>query len=417
MKILTVPKKLMLQIIDKFRKKDVNISITNSELERIELMHMNNRNKPYHKELEKIIINLSDNLANIKQLYENKTQNEYQDDLQDLENLAKNLKTLFECEMNWHKERYSFEEKLNDANIISEGLSALIQNKEAFPIVHSAKTYSNKRIAKMFHVFLIDYIPEHLLNNNSSVLIVGNSGTGKSSLLNELIKLDLNKKFLLDQDKNNFHEWDKDTYLEDTSLFDNACSKNKNIYLDEVHPELKEELIKKFFEQKDNKSKNKIVVTYQGLEDIKDKRIISKFDVIIFTKRSTSITNTNYKELFYDEDLERLSHLFLWGTGKGYLYSMFNIKKSSISLKVYYESQLLPEMITNKEYQINKCLKCAGIKEDKINYDICDTGKCDVCGDTNELINPYLFENIILKSGYSAKEWWNEVPRIWKQSK
>lgn len=325
MSILTMPKKILLVAKSLFQKNGETFSMPNLELE-----NMKKSNSPYHKELEKIIVNLCNNLTNIKQFYENKTQNEYQDDLNDLEILSKNLRSLFEYKMNGFKYRYSLNEKIYDAKIITEGLDALIQDKPPYKdvncdiIVRNAKNHSNKRLSEMFNLFSIHDIPSYL-QNDLSVLIIGHARSGKSVLLNELIKIDHNS-YLLNQDKSTFCELSKVNYQKDIDAFERACSENRNIYIDDVHHDLKEELIEKYFNQNENKFKNKIVAVYQGLEDIKDESLIKKFDVIIVTRSSSLM---KYKEQFKEEDFERLSFLSDWVPFRGYYYSTFNIEKDN----------------------------------------------------------------------------------------
>lgn len=309
-----------------FQNKEKPYSMTNTDYEKRELEIMEIMNRPYHKDLEHVIINLSDNLANIKQFYENKTQNEFQDDLYDLENLAKNLKLLFEYDSSSKSKRYSLEDKIRDANIITGGLSALIQKKRAYEgvsywdIIFNARSVTNTRLSRMYSLFSIHNIPSFLQNRNLSFLIIGDPGSGKSTLLNELIKMEQNNIILLNQDLH-----DKNDCHKDISLFENACEENKNIYIDEMPYDFKEDLIKKYFIRNKNRTTNKIAVTYQRIGDIKDKGLISKFDLIITTKSDGSLVK--HKELLYEKDLERLSFLSNWVLSKGFHYSAFYIKK------------------------------------------------------------------------------------------
>ena len=321
--------KLLLQVIKNIfsRKNTEPLKLTASELEEMDMDIMKFMKRPYHKELEKIIISLSDNLANIKEFYENKTQNEFQDDLYDLDMLSKSLKILFEYNERLDKV-YSLDEKLHFAQNISEGLTALVQKKSLYEytthedIVRGAKNYSQQLTTKMLNIFTVYSIPPNI-HNNLSILIIGQARTGKTILLKEILKKDENG-CLLNKDKSTFHELTKDDYQEDIDLFENACRENKNIYIDDVHSELKEELIKKYFIQNENNPGNKLVAVYQGLEDIEDQNLIKKFDLIISTKSSSLI---KYKELFNEEDFQRLTYVSSF-TPKGYIYSAFNIKKN-----------------------------------------------------------------------------------------
>lgn len=301
-------------------------NLTASDLEEMEMDKMKFMKRPYHKELEKIVISLSDNLANIKEFYENKTQNEFQDDLNDLDILSKSLKILFEH--NEHLDKgYSLDEKLYFAQNISDGLVALVQKKSPYEdtrcqdIVWGAKTNSHRLMTEMLSIFTRYAIPP-IIHNNLSILIIGHARTGKTTLLKEILKKDENG-YLLNQDKSTFHELNKNDYKEDIDLFENACRENKNIYIDDVHSELKEELIKKYFIQNENNPGNKLVAVYQGLEDIEEQNLIKKFDLIIATKSSSLI---KYKELFNEEDFQRLTYVSSF-TPKGHIYSAFNIKK------------------------------------------------------------------------------------------
>ncbi len=315
-------------ILRLFSKNENNsVKLSKSELEKFELENMERQNNPYHKQLEKTIINLSDNLANIKEFYENHKKNEYKDDLYDLEKLSKSLKILFEYDTNHLDYNYGLNEVIDDVKIISVGITALIQKKLPHENMHCedvikyARNRVNQRIADMLGFFTIQNIPQ-ILYNDLTILIIGHARSGKSVLLNEMIKND-NNSYLLSQDKSTFYELNKIDYQKDIDAFEKACSENKNIYIDDVHFDLKEELIEKYFIKNENKPNNKIVAVYQGLEDIKNKSLIKKFDLIISTKSSSLI---EFKALFNEEDLQRLIYVSNFHL-EGDCYSAFNIKK------------------------------------------------------------------------------------------
>lgn len=253
--------------------------------------------EPYSVKLENIVKELCESLSNLQYLNADTIANI--EDLRSITLLSNNLKSIFE------NQEICPSRKIDISKIIIEALNELLKSQinidKNYEIINSAKNQSNQLIFKMFNIFSIHNIPNNILEKNKSIIILGRARSGKSTMLNQLLASDSNETLLINQDKSNFHNFDKQSYESDIQLFENALNKS-NIYLDDVHPDLKEELICKFFDSGASNT-NKLVVTIQSLDDFKNISLIKKFDLVLI---SNSNSISKYKDLIQVEDLERI---------------------------------------------------------------------------------------------------------------
>ncbi len=137
------------------------------------------------------------------------------------------------------------------------------------------------------------------LSEDLSILIVGNARTGKSTLLQNMIDHDIKDNLHLDFNKE-FWEFTDSECEQYINAFKETYMKNCNIYVDEVHPKLKNALVEEYFKSKINSSNtNRLVVTFQSFDDIENLELINNFDLILLGK-----TSFNHNILTVDTNFE-----------------------------------------------------------------------------------------------------------------
>lgn len=124
------------------------------------------------------------------------------------------------------------------------------------------------------------------LSVDLSILIVGNAKTGKSTLLQNMIDHDIKDNLHLDFNKE-FWEFTDSECEQYINAFKETYMKNCNIYVDEVHPKLKNALLEEYFKSKSTSNiTNRLVVTFQSFDDIENLELINNFDLILLGKTS-----------------------------------------------------------------------------------------------------------------------------------
>lgn len=134
------------------------------------------------------------------------------------------------------------------------------------------------------------------LNDELSILVIGMSKSGKTSLIKRIIDDDIKDNLYLDFNKEfwEFTEDDSNKYLK---VFKENYIENCNIYIDDVRSDLKNALMNEYFTKKGSfKNPNRLVVTFESFDEIQALNLIEHFDVILLGKTNCDypkVINTN----------------------------------------------------------------------------------------------------------------------------